>query len=115
MGDIAELIGAGPMSVSNADSVVVAFAIILGNDSASIVAGADSAATQYYSIRNVDMNLSAIQNVACTGDSNGSATVYSEFGIEPYSYSWNDSENQTGETATDLSPGQYIVTVTDAV
>ena len=115
LGDIAELIGAGPMSVSNADSVVVAFAIILGNDSASIVAGADSAATQYYSIRNVDMNLSAIQNVACTGDSNGSATVYSEFGIEPYSYSWNDSENQTGETATDLSPGQYIVTVTDAV
>lgn len=115
LGDIAELIGAGPMTLSDNDSIRIAFAIILGMDSASIVAGADSAATQYYNIRHVDMNLSAIQNVACNGDSNGSATVSSEYGIEPYSYSWNDGENQTGATANDLDPGQYIVTVTDAV
>lgn len=114
-GDIAEVIGAGPIAISNGDSSRITFAIILGNDSASVVAGSDSAAAQYYNIRHVESGLTSIVNVSCNGDQNGSATVDASFGIEPYFYSWNDSENQTTATATDLSAGHYIVTVSDAV
>lgn len=115
LGDIAELIGAGPLTVSNADSTVIAFAIVLGNDSLSVASSADSAAVQYYNIRHVEMSLSGIQNASCYGDCDGSSTVESDFGVEPYSYSWNDAAMQTSETAANLCPGQYIVTVTDAV
>ncbi len=45
------------------------------------------------------------------GDSNGSATANADQGTEPYTYSWNNGDNV--ETITDLSNGDYSVTVTD--
>lgn len=51
-------------------------------------------------------------DVDCFGNSNGSATVTANGGTPPYSYEWSD--NQTESTATDLGPGTYTVTVTDA-
>ena len=54
-------------------------------------------------------------NVLCNGGSNGSATVTASGGTPgtpQYTYSWDDSE--TTATATNLSAGSHIVTVTDA-
>ncbi|MGM0649569.1 MAG: PKD domain-containing protein [Bacteroidota bacterium] len=45
------------------------------------------------------------------GEPNGSATAVAEQGTEPYTYSWNNGDND--ETITDLSDGDYSVTVTD--
>jgi hypothetical protein len=42
----------------------------------------------------------------------GTATVTVSGGAAPYTYEWSDG--QTTETATDLVPGEYTVTVTDA-
>ncbi|SDB24873.1 SprB repeat-containing protein [Flavobacteriaceae bacterium MAR_2010_188] len=50
----------------------------------------------------------------CSGGSNGTATVNVTGGTAPYSYSWNTSTTQTTATATNLSPGNYICTITDA-
>lgn len=44
----------------------------------------------------------------------GTATVTSAPGTPPFSYSWNDSENQTTQTAVGLCSGTYTVTVTSA-
>jgi hypothetical protein len=52
-------------------------------------------------------------NPTCFGYSNGSATA-SPSGVAPYQYSWNSSPTQTTQTATNLPPGTYTVTVTDA-
>ncbi|HFA50973.1 MAG TPA: T9SS type A sorting domain-containing protein [Bacteroidetes bacterium] len=45
---------------------------------------------------------------------NGGATVTVSGGLAPYSYLWSDDNMQTTETASDLGPGTYSVTVTDA-
>jgi len=53
-------------------------------------------------------------NVTCFGEENGEATVTATDGTAPYTYSWNDADNQTTQKATGLVPGTYEVTVTDA-
>ncbi|MBN4062156.1 gliding motility-associated C-terminal domain-containing protein, partial [Bacteroidales bacterium AH-315-I05] len=53
-------------------------------------------------------------NPICTGDCNGSATVTANGGTSPYSYQWNDPNNQTNATATGLCTGNYILNLTDA-
>lgn len=59
------------------------------------------------------ISITAIQNVTCNGDTDGSGTVSASGGNAPYTYSWSPSGG-TGTTATGLSPGSYDVTVTDA-
>ncbi|MEW6468474.1 MAG: gliding motility-associated C-terminal domain-containing protein [Bacteroidota bacterium] len=57
------------------------------------------------------INLTAT-NVTCNGQSNGTATATIVGGTGPFTYLWNPS-GQTTPTATGLSPGTYLVTVTD--
>ena len=52
--------------------------------------------------------------VSCNGDCDGTATVFAAGGVGPYNYFWNDSFNQTTQTATGLCPGTYTVTVVDS-
>ena len=52
-------------------------------------------------------------NVTCNGGINGSATVSITGGTGAYTYSWAPSGGTTA-TATGLSAGTYIVTITDA-
>lgn len=49
----------------------------------------------------------------CGGRCYGTATVNASGGTPPYSYIWNDPQNQTTQTATDLCPGVYTVLITD--
>ncbi len=49
---------------------------------------------------------------ACFGEDNGTATVLPNGGIAPYNYNWQN--NQNAATATNLSAGDYEITVTDA-
>ena len=52
------------------------------------------------------------EDVSCNNGINGSITVSRiNNGHEPYSYNW--SNNQTGETAINLAAWNYMVTVTD--
>jgi large repetitive protein len=48
------------------------------------------------------------------GSATGTATVQITGGTPNYTYKWNDPNNQTGQTATNLLAGTYSVTVTDA-
>lgn len=51
----------------------------------------------------------------CAGNTNGTATVVPLHGSAPYTYLWDaNAANQTTATATNLAPGSYCVTVTDA-
>lgn len=51
------------------------------------------------------------QNETCGTGNDGAATIAVTGGTLPYTYAWTDGQNDS--TATNLSAGQYIVTVTD--
>ncbi len=60
--------------------------------------------------------LSATANsvpTSCSGGSDGTATVTPVGGTSGYTYQWNPFGG-TGQTASSLSPGNYVVTVSDA-
>jgi hypothetical protein len=52
-------------------------------------------------------------DVFCTGESDGMATITVTGGTAPYSYSW-DRSTSVIDTASDLSVGIHTITVTDA-
>ncbi|MBX7182517.1 MAG: gliding motility-associated C-terminal domain-containing protein [Bacteroidia bacterium] len=54
-----------------------------------------------------------VNGVTCNAACNGSATVLVGGGTAPYTYSWDDFNNQTTQTAVSLCVGSYTVTVTD--
>ncbi|MDX2002379.1 MAG: PKD domain-containing protein [Chitinophagales bacterium] len=56
---------------------------------------------------------SNVTNATCTA-ANGSATVTGTGGVTPYTFRWGTSPIQTTATASNLTAGSYIVTVTDA-
>ena len=53
-------------------------------------------------------------DVTCNGFDDGTAFADPSGGIGPYIYMWDDDNNQMTATATDLPPGTYTVTITDA-
>lgn len=53
-------------------------------------------------------------DATCSTCADGEATVDVLSGNAPYSYEWNTNPVQTEATATNLTPGTYEVTVTDA-
>jgi len=59
---------------------------------------------------NVSCSINA-NNTSC-GLSNGTATINTADGESPYTYLWNNGE--TTDNISDLAPGDYSVTVTDA-
>lgn len=55
-----------------------------------------------------------VTNVLCSGSATGGATVTATGGTGTLTYSWNNGVTSTTGTATNLTAGTYIVTVTDA-
>ncbi len=51
---------------------------------------------------------------SCAGSNNGNASTIASGGTPPYSYLWNTSPPQFNDTASNLTPGTYNVTVTDS-
>lgn len=55
-----------------------------------------------------------ITNVTCNGGNNGSITVTAAAGVVPYTYTWNTTPVQYGQTATGLTAAPRSVTIKDA-
>jgi len=59
-------------------------------------------------------NITGSANVLCFGGTNGSATASASGGVGAITYVWSTVPPQTGVTATNLSSGNYAVTIKDA-
>jgi len=53
-------------------------------------------------------------DILCTGDNNGTATAVAFGGTPPRSLQWSDQFQQTTGSISNLGPGPYRITVTDA-
>lgn len=54
-------------------------------------------------------------DITCFGDCNGQAEAFGDVGYAPFTFAWDaNTGNQTGSIASNLCPGNYTVTVTDA-
>ncbi len=53
-------------------------------------------------------------DVSCNGFTDGSASVQVQGGSSPYSYNWNDTNNSTTSSISNLAAGTYSVSVFDA-
>ncbi|MEL6862861.1 MAG: gliding motility-associated C-terminal domain-containing protein [Bacteroidota bacterium] len=53
-------------------------------------------------------------DISCFSADDGSAVPIVSGGVGGYQFSWSDFLNQTDSIATDLQPGDYFLTVTDA-
>jgi len=58
-------------------------------------------------------NPSAVNQITCTGANNGSVVVSVTGGAGQLTYSWNTTPPQSGTSINNLSPGTYVLTVTD--
>src|SRR5690554_1087927 len=59
-------------------------------------------------------SISSATDPNCNGGNDGVATVSAVGGNPTYTYVWNDSSSQITASASNLSAGNYIVTVTDS-
>ncbi|MFH1321817.1 MAG: PKD domain-containing protein [Bacteroidota bacterium] len=59
------------------------------------------------------LSIPSFGDAGCFGGCNGFATVLVSGGTPPYTYLWNDANNQTTATASGLCAGNYINTIFD--
>ncbi len=62
----------------------------------------------------VELSITSESNISCNGNGDGSISVEAIGGTMPYEFEWNPSNIGNTPDATDLMPGDYSVTVTDA-
>jgi len=67
-----------------------------------------------YTINAITATITAQTNITCNGAASGGATVTATGGTAPYTYSWSPAGG-TAATATGLTAGTYVVTVTDNI
>ncbi len=109
----------GPYSivwVPNVSSGTTATDLAAGTYTVTITDGSNCSETFVIPVNDIsgpDVTISGT-NISCNGTCDGTATVAITGGTAPYNVLWNDSQAQTGLTATGLCAGQYSATITDA-
>jgi|TARA_B110000259_G_scaffold49901_1_gene58596 serine protease len=112
-GDVANIISNGPYLVKSADSLVVAFAILAGEDMKSLKTHAQYAELQYEKMRGITIDLDEFENVSCNGVKDGLISLSIDLGFPPYSVEWFHDLSITVPNATNLDSGSYNVSITD--
>ncbi|MAC94148.1 MAG: hypothetical protein CMC96_01470 [Flavobacteriales bacterium] len=109
--------GTSPYTYLWSDNQTTANAASLSAGNHSVTVTDANACTSVESITLTEPNvlsstLATQIDVSCNGFSDGSAKVTMSGGTTPYTYLWSD--NQTADSAINLSAGSYTVTITDA-
>ena len=112
-GDVSHIVSHGPYDIPSGDSIVLGFAIVAGSDLKSLRANAQSAEVMYDSIRGINISINNIENISCNGSNNGKIDLGVSSFFEPYTVGWFHDPNETSTSLSDLSPGQYNVSITD--
>ena len=97
-------------------SASTANGLIAGNFNITVTDGIGCSVTNSFTVNQpapLNVTVTVNNNVSCYGGSNGSATAIPTGGTANYTYLWIPGGN-TNQTPTNLSAGNYMVSVTDA-
>lgn len=100
---------------SNGESSVTASNLSGGNHFVLVTDANGCQVQEFFNIGQpsaILINTLSLTNVSCNGQADGAITVSVNGGLPPYTYSWNN--NQTGPSLSNISGGNYTVTVTDS-
>ena len=102
---------------SNGDTTQLLSGVLAGDYTLSVTDGGGCMLESMVSIKEpAALALSfTTTDVACEGGSTGEAIAMASGGTEPYVYKWDINGTEIfSETATNLAPGSYPITVSDA-
>jgi hypothetical protein len=74
----------------------------------------DYMASECFNCNNLGVSSVVFNPPFCNGGMNGSIKVIPEGGAEPYTYLWDDPNEQVTDLASNLTAGTYSVTIIDA-
>ncbi|MBI1289609.1 MAG: T9SS type B sorting domain-containing protein [Flavobacteriales bacterium] len=113
--------GTAPFTYSwddpNAQSTPTATGLLAGTYNVTVIDSFGCEVTETVVVPQPDTlttQIFGIVDADCFGSSTGEASVSGLGGTAPYTYSWNDPQNQNTATATNLPAGTWIVDLVDA-
>ena len=112
-GDVANIISSGPYSLDSNDSIVLAFAILGGEDLNTLRTNADNSELMYDKMRGINISVNQMNNVTCHNDSNGSIDLNIDLSFPPYEVLWIHDSSIVTQKLSNLEAGNYKVEVTD--
>lgn len=111
--------GTAPYNVlwSNSSTSTIANNLIAGNYSATVTDANGCTTTVSVTINEpsiLSANVASSSNATCNGYSDGNISINVSGGTAAYNYSWSPNVS-SGSSASGLSAGNYIITITDAM
>lgn len=112
-GDVANVMSHGPYTVASNDSLVVAFALVAGDDLSNLRRNAQYAERMYEDLRGIKIGVNQLANLKCATDEGGLIDLSVSAGFPPYSIDWLNDTVLSGASVSGLAAGDYTVEVTD--
>lgn len=113
VGDVSHTVGVGGLNIPNGDSLVVAFAIVVGNNYSDIYNASLQSDTTYFNLTHLTIDSIYAQKPNCYADCDGAVAVSASGGGGLLTYTWNDVGASNGDTLNGVCAGTYQVVVED--
>ena len=114
LGDVSQTVGVRGLNISAGDSIKVAFALVMGDDLATITSASAEADTAYKELNTLKVDIVSLSNASCYSICDGGVTLSAEGGIGVLNYNWYDvAGNPTSNLVTSLCASTYHCEVSD--
>ncbi|WCM41012.1 glycine-rich protein [Flavobacterium sp. CBA20B-1] len=108
--------GAAPITYlwNTGDTTPTLTGLAAGTYTVTVTDGISRTATETVTITEPDALVSnaVVNNISCNGSNNGTIDITPTGGTAPYTYLWTTGD--TGTSVSNLAPGTYSLTITDA-
>ena len=90
LGDVSQTVGVRGLNIPVGDSITVAFALVMGDDLATITTASAEADTAYAELYDINVQVTQNDAVSCYDQCDGAATVTAKGGVGALSFNWYD-------------------------
>jgi subtilisin family serine protease len=114
LGDVSQTVGVLGLNIPSGDSVTVAFAVVMGDDLATITAASVEADTAYKELNTLQIDVVSSSNASCFDMCDGDVTLSASGGVGNLTYNWFDVPGTpTTNALTNLCASIYHCAISD--